>query len=86
MKTTLMTISVNTLVKYPDPLTLREVKFAIEKYQQPQKVMHDIQTGCWMDPEIKDFSKFKDEFSIYNVLILRQKSHQYTFHLYIRRP
>lgn len=45
---------------------------AIGKDQQLQNVMQAIQTGHWIDPKIKDFSKFKDEFSIYDGLILRQ--------------
>lgn len=56
----------------PKSLTLRKVMSAIGKDQQLQNVMQAIQTGHWIDPKIKDFSKFKDEFSIYDGLILRQ--------------
>lgn len=56
----------------PKSLTLTEVKFVTRKDQQLQKVMQAIRNGFWIDPDIKDFKKFKDELSIYDGFILRQ--------------
>lgn len=56
----------------PKSLTLTEVKSVTRKDQQLQKVMQAIRNGLWIDPDIKDFKKFKDELSIYDGFILRQ--------------
>ena len=56
----------------PKSFTLKEVQSATRKDQQLQRVMQAIQTSHWMDPEAKDFNKFKDELSIYDGVILGQ--------------
>jgi hypothetical protein len=56
----------------PKAMTLENVRSATKEDKILQKVMSAIQSGKWHgDPDISPFERFRDEYSIYDGVILR---------------
>ena len=58
----------NTIPKSIPP---EEVKKATEEDSLLQKVKATVANGCWNNPELSNFSPFKEELSVINSLILQ---------------
>ena len=58
----------NTISK---SITPEEVKKATEENFLLQKVKAAVANGCWNNPQLSNFSPFKEELSVINGLILR---------------
>ena len=54
----------------PKSMTTEEVKNAIKKDKTLQSLMLAIQTGHWEDPEISNFTRFREELSVHDGLVL----------------
>ena len=54
----------------PKSITPEEVKKATEEDSLLQKVKAAVANGCWNDPQLSNFSPFKEELSVINGLIL----------------
>ena len=52
-------------------MTTEEVKNATKKDKTLQSLMLAIQTGHWEDPEISTFTRFREELSVHDGLIIR---------------
>ena len=52
-------------------MTTEEVKNATKKDKMLQSLMLAIQTGHWEDPEISNFTRFREELSVHDGLVLR---------------
>ena len=55
----------------PKAMTVTEIRDATEMDHHLQKVMRAVQSGKWNDPDIAEFSQFKDEISVHGGLVLR---------------
>ena len=54
----------------PKAMTQDEVRFETPRDPQFQKVMQAVQSGQWRG-DISDFTRFKDEISVHDGLVLR---------------
>lgn len=72
-KENLAEIYINYVAKTAIPkfMTIEEVRENTKKDTKLKKVMNSIQSGNWQDPEISEYSRFRDELSVTDGIVLR---------------
>ena len=55
----------------PKAMTLQEIKSEVEKDTSLQALIKAIETDQWLDPEVQEYKKVKDELLVYKGTILR---------------
>ena len=52
-------------------MTLEDIQQTTEVDAEMQTLIKAIETDRWTSPEVQDYKKLKDEFSVYNGVVLR---------------
>ena len=55
----------------PKAMTLEDVKQTTKVDAEMQTLIKAIETDRWTSPEVQDYKRLKDEFSVYNGVVLR---------------
>ena len=54
----------------PKPVTLEDIKQTTKVDAEMQGLIKVIETDWWTSPEVQDYKRLKDEFSVYNRVVL----------------
>ena len=55
----------------PKAMTLEDIKQTTKVDGEMQALIKAIETDRWTSPEVQDYNRLKDEFSVYNGVVLR---------------
>ena len=55
----------------PKGMTLEDIQQTTEVDAEMQTLIKAIETDRWTSPEVQDYKRLKDEFSVYNGVVLR---------------